>query len=297
MPVKGAVKAVLLDLGVAALAAALFGLGGALTGLFGDLRGIFITAVFLFVAAGFLRGSSPPAKAWLKAVVLISVCILLMVVGSGAPPVLLVLLALVCGAGSLAGVYARRSWSVHRSSSVLTTGTTLAVVVAGSLLGAPALATRLTTRQANTPAAAFSVTRLDGNVVNSADFRGRVVVLDFWATWCPPCRRELPKLETLYKHYQSNPNVVFLAIDVQRNDETPEKARAFIRKAGYTIPAAFDDRNAVDQLHAEGYPHLLLLDKAGHIRLDHQGYDGAEDLVGNLSKEIDRLLAERTPPG
>ena len=68
--------------------------------------------------------------------------------------------------------------------------------------------------------------------------------------------------------------------------------RAFVQKAGYTIPVAYDVNDAVARLKAEGYPHLLLLDKAGHVRLEHVGYDGAERFVENLSAEIDKLLFE-----
>lgn len=61
----------------------------------------------------------------------------------------------------------------------------------------PGLATRIATRQMITAAPLFSVRKLDGTVVNSAEFRGSVVVLDYWATWCPACRREMPDLEKL----------------------------------------------------------------------------------------------------
>lgn len=124
-----------------------------------------------------------------------------------------------------------------------------------------------------------------------ANSKGRVAVLDFWATWCPPCWQEFPQLDRLYRRYESNPDVIFLAIDVNRNGESPEKARAFVRSGGYTVPVAFDDNNAVVRLHAEGYPHLLLVDKSGRVRLIHAGYDGSEHFVENLSKVIDRLLA------
>jgi hypothetical protein len=65
-----------------------------------------------------------------------------------------------------------------------------------------------------------------------------------------------------------------------------------MQKAGYTIPAAYDAHDAVARLKAEGYLHLLLLDKSGHVRLEHVGYDGAERFVENLAREIDKLLSE-----
>jgi len=169
---------------------------------------------------------------------------------------------------------------------------TLAAIALASLFGGPLLATRLLAHAANKPTPEFSVVRLDGVVVNSSAFKHRVVVLDFWATWCPPCRQEFPKLEELYQRYRTNPNVAFLAIDVNKDGETPEKAQAFIQKAGYTFPVAYDGKDVVARLKAEGYPHLLLLDRTGKVRLDHTGYDGAEHFVENLSREIDKLLAE-----
>ena len=99
-------------------------------------------------------------------------------------------------------------------------------------------------------------------------------------------------MEELYRRYQVNPNVAFLAVDVNREGETPEKAKAFLQKAGYTVPVAYDRNDVVAHLKAEGYPHLLLLDKTGNIRWEHVGYDGADHFVENLSREIDRLLAE-----
>jgi thiol-disulfide isomerase/thioredoxin len=124
----------------------------------------------------------------------------------------------------------------------------LAVTALGSMIGAPVLANRLNNRSANTLTPEFSVTRLVGAVITSSELKGRIVVLDFWATWCAPCRQEFPKLEKLYRRYQSNPNVTFLAIDVNRDDETPEKARAFVKKTGYTIPIAYDSNEVVTRL-------------------------------------------------
>jgi thiol-disulfide isomerase/thioredoxin len=256
------------------------------------MRRVFLMTALVFVATGAARGNSLPQNGWLKALLLICSCILVFLFASGTPPVMLGFEALISYAAAVTGISARRSWAVSRTRSIVLVTTILAVVVLGSMIGAPALASRLVTRTADIPVAEFSMIRVDGRVVDSSTFKGRVVVLDFWATWCAPCRQEFPVLEKLYQHYKANPNVAFFAIDVNRDGETPEKARAFVAKAGYTIPIAYDDKEIVTRLKAEGYPHLLLLDKAGHVRLEHIGYDGAERFVENLSKQIDKLLSE-----
>jgi|SRR5579884_608638 len=137
------------------------------------------------------------------------------------------------------------------------------------------------------------MSRLDGTAVRSADLRGSVVVLDFWATWCPACRREMPELNKLYAQYRTTSHVSFWALDVNKGEETPEKAREFMRQRGFTLPVAFDNHDAATLLlRDQSFPSLLVLDKAGRIRLIHTGYDRSERLRAELSAEIDALLKE-----
>ena len=139
----------------------------------------------------------------------------------------------------------------------------LAALVLVAVTTIPALATRIATREMSVPAPTFSIDRLDGTAVSSSDFRGDVVVLDFWATWCPACRRELPELEKLYRRYQGNSRVRFWAVDVQKNGETPEKARDFMQKAGYTLPVAFGSEKCLEGLSREDFPSLIIIDTPG----------------------------------
>ena len=114
----------------------------------------------------------------------------------------------------------------------------LGVLVVATLTAVPTLATRIASKEISAPVPAFSIKRFDGTEVSSAELRGRVVVLDFWAPWCPACRREMPELEKLYRRDQGNLRVSFWAVDMQKNGETPEKAFAFMQSAGYTLPLA-----------------------------------------------------------
>lgn len=128
--------------------------------------------------------------------------------------------------------------------------------------------------------------------MDSAQLKGHVTVLYFWATWCPPCWQEFPRLEKLYERYRSNPDVVFFAVDAEGNGETRRKVESFIDGGGYNIPVAFDVRGAAARLQLGVYPTLLIFDKNWHVRLVQAGFDGSEHLVNNLSKEINSLLAE-----
>lgn len=281
--------------GLAALV--LFVLGDTYFHVGADLRiGVVVLAI-LYLCAGLVRGQGRPENAWLKGFLVNSGSSLaLLILGwGGVQPVSLAIMLLIANLFTICGVRVRRLWaaqSTARGGMMLLVP--LAALVVAAVTTIPALTTRIATHKTSAPAAPFSISRLDGTLVSSSDLRGRVVVLDFWATWCPACRRELPELEKLYKRYQGNSKVSFWAVDVQDNGETPEKARDFMQKAGYTLPLAFDSQKSLEALSVEGFPSLIIIDKSGRIRLVHVGYDGSERLRDELSKEIDTLLDERS---
>jgi thiol-disulfide isomerase/thioredoxin len=190
-------------------------------------------------------------------------------------------------------VRARHLWGRSATRAGLTILVPLAALVLVVVTTIPGLATRIATREMSAAAPIFSISRLDGTVVNSAEFHGRVVVLDYWATWCPACRREMPELERLYQRYKGDSRVSFWAVDVQMGGETPEKARAFMQNAGYTLPIALCSEKSGEELEPEGFPSLVIIDTAGRVRLIHTGYDRSEQLQAKLSGEIDTLLTER----
>ena len=163
-----------------------------------------------------------------------------------------------------------------------------------AMLSLPPLMRRLSTHEVNRPAAEFTVSRLDGGMVNSADLKGRVVVLAVWATSPSPRRGELPGVERVYARYKMNPNVVLLAVDGPWLGDTVEKERDYVAKRGWELPFAFDTNNTLrrslgDEFHI---PALMLADKRGHIRLIHRGYDTSEHFAEHLTEKIDSLLRE-----
>lgn len=111
-------------------------------------------------------------------------------------------------------------------------------------------------------AADFTLNDLDGKAVSLKSLRGKVVLIDFWATWCGPCRVEMPRLETLHKEMKSK-GLVVLGVN-QREEAT--RARAYIERSGYTFPILLDkDGKASDAYQVSAIPTLLIIDKAGKI--------------------------------
>jgi peroxiredoxin len=131
------------------------------------------------------------------------------------------------------------------------------------------------------PAPDFTLERLDGSQVSLSDFRDHVVLVNFWATWCAPCRIEMPSLQDRYDRFQGQGFVV-LAV----NDEEPAGVvQAYVDELGLTFPTLLDPDGAVQQLYAvRGYPSSYLIDGDGTIRMVQ---------IGLLSEDqLDRSLAE-----
>ena len=263
-----------------------------------DLRVGVVALAALYLCAGLVRGRGRPGNALLKGLLVSSgSSLVLVVLGWGSiRNAVLVILLLVAILFAICGVGARRLWAAHSAGrGALALAGPLAGLAIAAVALLPALTSQIATRKTNTPAPAFSINRLDGAVISSSEFRGRVVLLDFWATWCPACRRELPELNMLYRRYQGNSSVAFWAVDVQKNGDTAAKARDFMLKAGFTLPVAIANEKSLEALGAlnlEGYPALIIVDKSGRVRLVHSGYDGSEHLQAELGKEIDKLLNE-----
>ncbi len=140
-------------------------------------------------------------------------------------------------------------------------------------------------------APSFSLDAPDGGNATGDSLHGRVAVLVFWATWCAPCREELPRLNALYDQYRNNPNVAFLAVDTEREEDPAcNKAKAFFAKSHLSLPLFAADDQTRQKLGASGLPALVVIDQDGNIRLIHIGYDGAERLERMLNGQIAALL-------
>ena len=114
------------------------------------------------------------------------------------------------------------------------------------------------------PAPDFTLTTLDGAEIRLADLRGKPVVLNFWATWCPPCRREMPALEVIWQQHNRG-DVMVLGVD---QGESPAVVSEYVRQnVGVTFPLPLDRRQDVGDLYlVRSLPTTFFIDRAGIIR-------------------------------
>ncbi len=116
-------------------------------------------------------------------------------------------------------------------------------------------------------APAFTLTTLDGATVTLEQYRGKIVLVNFWATWCPPCRTEMPDLQAVY---QANPDrFVLLAIDSNENDTV---VKNFVTEFKLTFPIVMDrDGTVTNQYSVKGLPTSFFIDRAGIVRATNVG--------------------------
>ena len=157
-----------------------------------------------------------------------------------------------------------------------------ALALAGAAFASP-LATGAVATQAAAPD--FTLRTLNGPNLRLAEQRGRVVMVNFWATWCGPCRQEMPQLDRLYQKYKSS-GFVLLGVNV---DEDVRKATDVAAKLGVTFPVLLDTDKAVSKLYdLSTMPSTVIIDRDGKVRYLHRGYlAGYED---NYDKQIRELL-------
>ncbi len=127
----------------------------------------------------------------------------------------------------------------------------------------------------------FSIELFDGAIFRLSEHRGSPIVLNFWASWCGPCKKEAPELEKAFKRY-SPKGVVFLAIAVQ---DTEEDARRFIKEHGLTLPTGLDKDQSIAELYGiMGVPTTFIMDREGMIVYTHLGAVTEELLEDELEK-------------
>ncbi len=135
-------------------------------------------------------------------------------------------------------------------------------------------------------AAPFKLTDLQGDSVSMASLRGKVVFLNIWATWCAPCREEMPSMEKLYEQLRGNKGFVMLA--VSQDSGSRDEVAAYVKKHGYKFDVLLDPQNAVAEAYkVSGVPETFIIDRQGRIVAHHSGaFDWSQKAIADALEEL-----------
>ena len=129
----------------------------------------------------------------------------------------------------------------------------------------------------------FTVYDLDGNAVQFSELVGKPIVLNFWASWCGPCKSEMPDFQAVYEEYKDEIEFVMVNL-TDGSDETVEKASAYIEKQGYTFPVYYDtELQAAYTYGVNSVPRTYFIDKEGNLVLQAKSMLTADSLIKGIS--------------
>ncbi|MEJ6980014.1 redoxin domain-containing protein [Pedobacter sp. P351] len=148
------------------------------------------------------------------------------------------------------------------------------------------------------PAPFFALKDTAGKVVSLDDFKGKILIIDFWANWCVPCKESFPGMEVAINKFKNNENIKFLFIDTWETEKDSFKAaKKYISSTKYPFHYVFDERilnskqyKTANAFYVKGIPEKFIIDKKGFIRFKDSGYAGsANQLVDDISTMIELI--------
>jgi len=159
---------------------------------------------------------------------------------------------------------------------------TIASLIAATALAWPAVAEEL-----SGPAHDFTLQSRSGETISLSDLKGDVVMVNFWATWCAPCRQEMPHLEALYQRYKDL-GFTLLAVNVEDNRAGADK---WLAERPVSFPVLFDPKNEVSKLYdVVAMPSTVMVGRDGTMRYIHHGYQPGYE--NEYQSQIRALLRE-----
>ena len=158
------------------------------------------------------------------------------------------------------------------------------LIIPGLLLGT---ATFAKTENLSGPAPDFTLPLAGKKKLKLSQLQGNVVRINFWASWCGPCREEMPLIEDLFQKYKKLGFVVY-GVNVDTN---PQDAQALLKETGVSFPVGYDTKNKVSQLYSvDSMPSTVMVDRKGNMRFLHRGYKPGYEK--DYEKQIRQLIRE-----
>jgi len=137
------------------------------------------------------------------------------------------------------------------------------------------------------PAPQFTLAARGGKTVNLAQYKGQVVMINFWATWCGPCRQEMPLLESIYKKYNKM-GFTMLGVNVEPDSKPAED---WLKATPVSFPILFDTKSEVSKMYeVSGMPSTVIVDRKGNVRVIHHGYKPGDE--NEYQDNIRKLVRE-----
>jgi thiol-disulfide isomerase/thioredoxin len=156
----------------------------------------------------------------------------------------------------------------------VTTRWCLPLLLAGALAGA--VPSAHASVQLSSAAPDFTLKSVGGPNLRLQEQRGQVVMINFWATWCGPCRQEMPLLDAMYKKYKKM-GFTLIGVNVEPDSKAAE---AFLKTVPVSFPVAFDPDSSVSKLYSvQGMPSSVIIDRKGNARVIHRGYRPGDENV------------------
>jgi len=145
----------------------------------------------------------------------------------------------------------------------------IAAIVAALALSMPALA-----GPPSGPAPAFTLASRAGQDVSLSQYKGNVVMINFWASWCGPCRQEMPLLESIYKKYNKM-GFTMIGVNVEPDSNA---ANEWLKATPVSFPILYDRDSKVSKLYdVSGMPSTVIIDRSGKLRVLHRGYKPGDE--------------------
>lgn len=143
----------------------------------------------------------------------------------------------------------------------------------------------------NTAAPVFTnVYNMEGKLIDPAVLKGKVIVLDFWATWCVPCIEGFPYMQKVYNQYKNNPDIVFIIMN-SGSKNTLQDAMAWVKQNKFTFPIYYNDRKLAESFNVTTIPSTFIIDRAGLIQYKTVGFEGPI-MEAKLALEIKDILGK-----